>query len=90
MDKISIHGKSFVPYITYEEIQAFIDQVADKLNEDYQNDSDIPILLCTLNGAMMFTSEIMKRIDMAAFRAGDAPGVKNASPNGFNGACKWS
>ena len=62
MDKISIHGKSFVPYITYEEIQSFIDKVADKLNEDYQNDSDIPILLCTLNGAMMFTSEIMKRL----------------------------
>jgi len=62
MDKISIHGKSFVPYITYEEIQSFIDKVADRLNEDYQNDSDIPILLCTLNGAMMFTSEIMKRL----------------------------
>ena len=62
MDKISIHGKNFVPYITYEEIQSFIDKVADKLNEDYCNDSDIPILLCTLNGAMMFTSEIMKRL----------------------------
>ena len=62
MDKISIHGKSFVPYITYEEIQSFIDEVADKLNADYCNDSDTPILLCTLNGAMMFTSEIMKRL----------------------------
>ncbi|MCR5645203.1 MAG: formimidoylglutamase [Bacteroidales bacterium] len=31
-------------------------------------------------------------IDMAAFRAGDAPGVKNASPNGFNGedGCKMT
>ena len=62
MDKISVHGKTFVPYIPYEEIETFIDQVADKLNEDYCNDTDIPILLCTLNGAMMFTSEIMKRL----------------------------
>ena len=62
MDKISVHGKYFVPYISYEEIQAFIDEVADKLNEDYGKDTDIPILLCTLNGAMMFTSEIMKRL----------------------------
>ena len=31
-------------------------------------------------------------VDMAAFRAGDAPGVKNASPNGFNGedGCKMT
>ena len=31
-------------------------------------------------------------IDMAAFRAADAPGVKNASPNGFNGndACRMT
>ena len=31
-------------------------------------------------------------IDMGAFRAGDAPGVKNASPNGFNGedGCKMT
>ena len=62
MGKISIHGKSFVPYISYEEIMSFIDEVADKLNKDYCNDSDTPILLCTLNGAMMFTSEIMKRL----------------------------
>ena len=31
-------------------------------------------------------------IDMGAFRAADAPGVKNASPNGFNGeeACRMT
>ena len=31
-------------------------------------------------------------VDMAAFRAGDAPGVKNSSPNGFNGedGCKMT
>ena len=31
-------------------------------------------------------------IDMSAFRAADAPGVKNASPNGFNGedACRMT
>ena len=63
MDRITIYGKNFVPYISYEEIQSFIDDIADRLNADYGDKEDAPILLCTLNGAMMFTSEIMKRLN---------------------------
>ena len=39
-----------------------IDRVADQLNRDYSGGEDIPIILCTLNGAIMFCAELMKRL----------------------------
>ena len=63
MEKIKVYDKAFVPYISYEEISKDIDALAAKLNRDYGGGDDIPILLCVLNGAMMFTGEIMKRLD---------------------------
>lgn len=63
MEKIQIWDKTFVPYITYEELMKDIDAVAIKLNEDYSGAEDVPVLLSILNGAMMFTSELMKRLD---------------------------
>ena len=63
MGKITLHDKTFKPFISYSEIEKAIGQVADKLNKDFENSDDIPILLCTLNGAIMFTSELMKRLN---------------------------
>lgn len=62
MDKIKVYDKTFVPYIKYEEISKDIDVLVNKLNKDYAGGDDIPVLLCVLNGAMMFTAEIMKRL----------------------------
>jgi len=63
MDKVVVFGKTFVPFIKYEDLMKDIDNVAARLNRDYGGGEDVPILLCVLNGAMMFTSEVMKRLE---------------------------
>lgn len=62
MDKIRIGDKTFRSYLSYEYMQERIDAVADKMNAAYAGSDDAPILLCILNGAIMFASELMKRL----------------------------
>lgn len=63
MKTITLHDKKFRPYIQYDRIMEAIDQVAARLNADFRGCSDVPILLCVLNGSVLFTSELMKRLD---------------------------
>lgn len=63
MDKITLKDKTFKVSIPYETISASIDKVAEKLNADFRGCEDVPVLLCVLNGSIMFTSELMKRLD---------------------------
>ena len=37
--------------------------MAARLNADFKGCSDIPVLLCVLNGSILFTAELMKRLD---------------------------
>ncbi|MBQ9475716.1 MAG: hypoxanthine phosphoribosyltransferase [Bacteroidales bacterium] len=62
MERIKIWDKYFKPYLPYEELTKSIDSVAEALNADFEGGEDVPVLLCVLNGAVMFTGEIMKRI----------------------------
>lgn len=62
MNKTTLFDKTFKTFIPYEQIEAAIDNVADKINEDFNGCTDIPILLCVLNGSIMFTAELMKRL----------------------------
>lgn len=66
MGKITLFDKRFKPLIPYEEIEKAIARVADEINRDFENSNDIPILLCTLNGAIMFTAELMKRLNFVS------------------------
>ena len=61
--KVRLHDKTFKPFLSNEQINAAIDQVAQKLNADFAGTQDIPILLCVLSGSIMFTAELMKRLD---------------------------
>ena len=63
MEKITLKDKSFRLSIPYERISDAIDKVAEKINKDFQNSEDIPVLLCVLNGSIMFIGELMKRLD---------------------------
>lgn len=63
MKTITLHDKKFRPYIQYDRIMEAIDQVAARLNADFRGCSDVPILLCVLNGSVLFTAELMKRLD---------------------------
>lgn len=59
-ETVTILDKTFVRYIHSEDIDAAIKKVADKINEDYKDDD--PILLVTLNGAIVFAVDLLKHL----------------------------
>ncbi|MBQ6910735.1 MAG: hypoxanthine phosphoribosyltransferase [Bacteroidales bacterium] len=65
MEKVTLHDKTFRLFIPNEEIEKAIDVVADRLNRDYADatDEDPVILLCTLNGAVVYAAELLKRVN---------------------------
>ena len=63
MDKIQILDKKFKLFIPYEKLDAAIDKVASELNNDFKECDDVPVMLCVLNGSIMFMSELMKRVN---------------------------
>lgn len=63
MEKVTLFDKTFKTFIPYDKIMKAVDDVAEKINEDFRGCQDIPVLLCALNGSIMFTAELMKRID---------------------------
>ena len=62
MEKVTIKDKTFRTLIPYEKISASIDTLAEKMNADFNGCEDVPILLCVLNGSIMFMGELMKRL----------------------------
>lgn len=62
MRKVTLNDKTFRIFIPYEELEKAIDAVADKINKDFEGCEDVPILLCVLNGSIMFMAELMKRL----------------------------
>ena len=63
MDNLKLHDKTFRPFIEYDKIEKAIDEVAAKINADYAGCEDVPVLLCVLNGSILFTAELMKRLE---------------------------
>ena len=63
MKKITLYDKTFKTYIPFECFVKDIDRVAAQINDDFRDSGEIPLILCTLNGALPFTAEIMMRFD---------------------------
>ena len=63
MKKVTLYDKTFRPFIKYEKIIEAIDGVAEKINRDFEGCQDVPVLLCVLNGSIMFMGELMKRLN---------------------------
>lgn len=59
---IQVLDKSFQIFITPEEIAAEINSLAAEINSDYAGE-DV-VFISVLNGAFMFTSDLMKKIDL--------------------------
>lgn len=60
--RITLYDKTFVPFISARRLTEAIDRVAEKINADFADARDVPVLLCILNGSLVFTSELMKRL----------------------------
>lgn len=63
MEKITVKDKSFRVMLPYSQISEAIDKVAAKINADFKGCEDVPVLLCVLNGSIMFMGELMKRLE---------------------------
>ena len=63
MDQIILNGRKFKTFIPNDIISKAIDEVAAKINADFKDSEDIPVLLCVLNGSIMFMAELMKRLE---------------------------
>lgn len=58
MSTIKINDKEFVPYLTNDELQQTIKDLAERVYEDYKE--EIPIFIGVLNGVIMFFSDFLK------------------------------
>lgn len=62
MNKVKLHDRTFKVMIPAAEIDAAIDRLATQINADYR-DRETPLFLGVLNGAFMFMSELMKKME---------------------------
>lgn len=58
MDEIKIHGDTFIPYITFEELEHGIRIMANTIYQEYKH--EVPIFVGVLNGVVMFMSDFLK------------------------------
>lgn len=50
--------------VSEEELSQICDKISAQITEDYKNSDKKLVLVCILKGSLMFTSELMKRIDL--------------------------
>lgn len=62
MDEVHLHDLTFVPFITAEEIEKTVKELALKIDEDYHDRN--PILLVVLNGAFIFAADLVRKISI--------------------------
>ncbi len=61
---IQVHDKSFVPYLSEEEIIERVKALAEQLNREYNGRK--PLFISILNGSFMFSSDLFKSITIDA------------------------
>ncbi|MBI5808843.1 MAG: hypoxanthine phosphoribosyltransferase [Ignavibacteriales bacterium] len=59
-NEIWVGNEKFVPFITEEEIQKRISELAEELTAEYK--TKLPIFIGVLNGSFMFMSDLLKKI----------------------------
>lgn len=64
MELIKIHDKQFKPFLSAEEIQNRIAELAAMLNRDYAEKK--PLFIAILNGSFMFAADLFKAITIDA------------------------
>ena len=62
--QIKVHDKYFVPFLTEEQIQSRIKEMADAISKDYADKR--PLFLSILNGSFMFSADLFKYLTIDA------------------------
>jgi hypoxanthine phosphoribosyltransferase len=60
-ETIQVLDKKFTPCISAEKIEQVVQKIADYMNKDLKEKN--PLFLIVLNGAFMFASDLLKKID---------------------------
>ncbi len=63
MQRVTLDDKTFEVSIPNAEILAAIDALAARINADYRDRGGVPLFLGVLNGAFMFISELLQKIN---------------------------
>ncbi|HEU0109735.1 MAG TPA: hypoxanthine phosphoribosyltransferase [Flavisolibacter sp.] len=61
---IKLHDKTFDTYLSEEDIQRKIKEIAAAINNDYK--SKTPLFIAILNGSFMFAADLFKYLDIDA------------------------
>jgi hypoxanthine phosphoribosyltransferase len=64
MQKITVHDKSFIPYLPEELILEKIKALAAEINRDYKDKR--PLFISILNGSFMFSADLFKELTIDA------------------------
>jgi len=64
MHSIQIHDKSFIEFLSHEDILTQVDRIAQQINTDYSG--KCPLFIAVLNGSFMFGSDLFKSLDIEA------------------------
>src|SRR5687767_10812540 len=62
MKDVRIHDLVFEPFITVAEINDVVDDLAKKIDRDY--DGLNPVLLIVLNGAFIFAADLVRKLSI--------------------------
>ncbi len=62
MHYITVHDKTFQPFLSEMEIQGAVRKIGKSLNQDYKGKQ--PLFIGVLNGAFMFCSDLLKTVDI--------------------------
>lgn len=64
MALLQVHDKTFTPYLSEQDIQEKLKELAAKLNADYAGKR--PLFIAILNGSFMFASDLFKYLTIDA------------------------
>lgn len=64
MSSIKLHDKTFDTYLSAETIQEKIEELAARLNKDYEGRR--PLFIAILNGSFMFAADLFKHLTIEA------------------------
>lgn len=63
MDSVKVLDKSFRLYMENAEILEIIGELAKRINNDYIDRQTPPVVLCVLNGSILFTATLIQQLD---------------------------